>query len=136
MRFLKTLLALTLITLSLTGSAVPLSKVSGVAYFRQAITTHTSTGQFNGATESWRSKILLLHRAKQAGEGGMVCTRLAPTKRECYGSYTLPLGRIEVLGEIENLNTYQLSIVGGSGSYTAAQGVASFTPGLVTFYIS
>lgn len=105
---------------------------AGVAYFRQKPVTH----QRQGMVESWRGKLLLARRAQKVGTSGIACIFVASGVRECYGTFILPLGRIKVLGEMTNTKVYQFAIVGGTGRYSGATGIASVADELVTFYIA
>lgn len=118
------------------GNAPSRESITGVAYFRQRVTASSSQGSFPGATQTWRSRILLLHEDRAIGIGGIACILTSNTRRECFGTFVLPQGRIKVLGEVLNRNYYTLVIVGGTGIYSNAKGVATFTPTLATFYLN
>lgn len=118
------------------GSLSARKNISGVAYFREVTTVESHNGAFPGSTQAWSTRVLLLHESKAIGTGGIACIYVTNTRRECFGTYVLPQGRIKVLGEITNRTNFQLIIVGGTGVYAGAQGIAVFAPGLVTFYLN
>lgn len=109
--------------------------VTGVAYFRQ-VTTSLATYSYPGGTQAWKVKVLLPHQDRTAGYGGVGCVYVTNVERECFGTYVLPLGRIKVLGDIMRRDKYTLAIIGGTGVYQNASGVAVFTSSLATFYLS
>jgi len=135
-RWLTVGCALGLLVVFLATSASPESTTSGVAYFRQNTTLFAAQGAYPGAMEVRHVTVLLLHQPKTVGTGGLACTHITAAVRECIGTYVLPLGRIQVEGETRSSTVYQLAIVGGLGSYAGAGGVASFSQGLATFFIT
>ncbi len=104
----------------------------GVAYFRQ----HTVSHSRDGAVETWRAAVLLSRVQKTVGSSGVACVFVAAKTRECFGTYSLPLGQIQVLGEMTTPVSYQFAIVGGTGRYASARGIAVVADDLVTFYIT
>ncbi len=119
----------------MTTAASPQSRATGVARFRQTVAVYESQGTYPGANEVWRTTVMLRNRPQTVGSGGIACVHVTATVRECVGTFVLPLGRIQVTGEIVDRHVYQLAIVGGLGSYAGASGVASFSAGLATFFI-
>jgi hypothetical protein len=111
------------------------SNITGVAYFRQTLTS-IHTNAFPGGTQVWEESVLLIHEARVIGHGAIACVYVTDVVRECYGTYVLPEGKVKVLGEITTRSNYTLAIIGGTGVYANGAGVATFTPGLVTFYFS
>lgn len=112
------------------------SALTGVAYFRERVVSVSHAGSYPGATQTWRTRVLLLHENRAIGTGSVACIFITNKVRECFGTYVLPQGRIKVLGEITNRTNYSLAIVGGTGIYVRVAGVATFTSGLATFYLS
>lgn len=128
-----TFAVITLVSASSAGVA------PGVARFRENVVSYSSSGTQAGAVETWRTQVLLPHKAQTVGTGVLACIRVDDntTIRECNGTYILPRGRIQVAGQIINRAAYQLSIIGGSGIYVPAGGVMAVQPGgLVTFFLS
>lgn len=129
--------ALVLCTLALPGAQAAL----GIARFRETPITHVVHGFGAGHVEAWRTRVWLLHRQQPVGTGAIACIYVDTHTdvRECTGTYILPRGRIQVAGEIITRSAYQMTIVGGTGYYTGAHGVAiaSGLPllGVVTFYL-
>jgi hypothetical protein len=120
-----------------TGSATS----TGVSRFRETEISHFRNGVFPGATEVWRTRVWLLKKFQSIGTGVIVCTHvdLHTDIRECNGTYILPRGRIQVAGEIITRNSFQLTIIGGTGFYTGVGGTAIFAglpnPAAVTFFL-
>lgn len=109
----------------------------GVAHFREVQISYGSEGTHIAATEAWRTKVLLMNEQRVVGTGGIACIHVTRVARECYGTYTLPQGRIKIEGEITNRQKFQLVIIGGTGVYSGAEGVVNFAGlSLVTFYIT
>lgn len=123
-------------------SAATRDAATGIARFREMEVAHTLSGDYGGATETWRTRIFLLRKQQTVGTGVLACVRVEETTsiRECQGTVILPRGRIQLAGEIINRNAFQLSIVAGSGTYEGMSGVAVFlgptTNRLITFYLT
>ncbi len=141
MRRRVTLAAAGVVALGVVALAVAATHEStrGVARFREIQITHAAAGDYAGAVEVWRTRVLLQHRAQTVGTGAIACTRIDSytSVRECNGTYILPRGRIQVAGEIITRAAFQLTIVGGTGVYGAAGGVmVVLRPGVVTFFLT
>lgn len=104
------------------------SEAKGVAHFREVEVSHSVLGDFAGATETWRTRVLLRTVQQAVGTGAVTCVRVEEltSARECVATYILPRGRIQLAGEIVTRSAYQLTITGGTGIYAAAGGVAIF----------
>jgi len=118
------------------------STASGVARFREREVAHYVSPSTR--LETWRTQVFLLHRSRLAGTGALVCVSVDTntTVRECQGTYDLPLGRVQVAGEVIVRSSFELTIVGGTGIYEDARGVVQVsqyapTPrrAFVTFYL-
>lgn len=119
------------------GPTTTTAEKVGVAYFREKVTAYNTSGSSAASTEAWRTRVYLLRRQQAVGTGGIACIRVTRTVRECYGTYVLPEGRIKIEGEITDRMKFQLVVIGGTGTYTGASGVASFGGlSLVTFYLT
>ena len=114
-----------------------------VARFREVEQSHTVIGSFAGATETWRTTVLLPREAKAAGSGAVICIRVdrTSTLRECVGTYRLPEGTIQVAGTLTSRGRFSLMITAGSGVYAAKEGTAGFAQlasdprqSFITFY--
>ena len=141
MRTLVTAIAAVVVAaLALTSSSS--SETQGVARFRETQISHALTGDAAASVEVWRTRVWLVTRQQAVGTGAIACVRVDnnTSTRECHGTYILPRGRIQVVGEILNRAAFQLSIVGGTGIYVAGGGVAVFAglknPALITFFLN
>lgn len=78
--------------------------------------------------ETWRTQVLLPNKNRIVGTGAWVCTFVdAHTSiRECMATYILPRGRVQIAGEVIDRSAFLLSIIGGTGAYSGALGVAVF----------
>lgn len=96
-----------------------------VATFHEVEVSHTSLGNFRGATESWRGAIVLTRSHRQIGGSFISCIRMSPEVRNCYASYSLPEGTMVALGLIGSRDRYSLTIAGGTGAYLVYHGWVS-----------
>jgi hypothetical protein len=120
MRGLATLALIgTLALTTLAGAAEP---PSGIARFREQVLTYNQLGTFQGATEVWRTRVLLLGVPQTVGYGSVACVYVVDALRECSGTYVLPRGLIQVAGRISSRQSFELLIVAGSGVYGHASG--------------
>jgi hypothetical protein len=61
------------------------------------------------------------------GRGDLVCTYLNRRARQCTATYSLPRGKISVVGAIDSRLLYTVAIVGGTGLYDNARGTLTTT---------
>jgi hypothetical protein len=123
--------------------ALPTSSANlpGVARFRETQINHKTIGDGAGSIEVWRTRVWLLKKLVPIGTGVLACIHADNHTdiRECTGTYILPRGRLQVSGEIITRAAFQLTVVGGTGVYTAAGGVGIFAglpnPAAVTFFL-
>lgn len=109
----------TLAVTVLTGAAAP---PAGLARFRENDLTYSRLGTFQGASEVWRSRVLLIGKAQTLGYGQVACVYVDDLVRQCTGTYILPRGRVSVGGELSSRQKFRLIIVGGTGAYAGASG--------------
>ena len=61
------------------------------------------------------------------GRADLVCTYLDRRTRQCTATYSLPRGKISVVGAIDSRLLYTVAIVGGTGLYDNARGTLTTT---------
>lgn len=113
-----------LVALLCAGSAGSAGAIKGISKFREIELTHYTAGEFRGSVETWRTQVLLPYKAKAIGSGSFACVRVdsITSIRECQGTYILPEGQIQVIGEVVSRAGMLLQIVGGMGVYEDATG--------------
>lgn len=123
---MKRLLLLGLPLLLLLGA--PAGEAGSIARFREVEASHAVLGTFAGATEVWRSNVLLATQQKVLGTGIISCVLIddSESTRECHGTYRLPEGVIQLAGSLTSRARFSLLVVAGSGAYEGKHGVASF----------
>jgi hypothetical protein len=118
------------------------SEAQGVARFRSVQISRATQGSGAASVEAWRTRVLLQYQNKTVGTGAWACVYVdkSTSVRECQATYILPRGRIQLAGEILSSASYQMTIVGGTGVYNDAGGVAVFvgpvSNRIVTFYLT
>lgn len=111
------------VTLALAGAGqAQQSPPSAVARFYEFEALHSTLGNFRGATESWRGRIVTVRGRKVIGASYVSCIRIDSTTRNCGASYTLPEGTLVAAGVIGSQNRYSLTITGGTGAYLGYSG--------------
>lgn len=103
------------------SSYSPASALSGKIDVRETDLSHSQ----DGLIEVWRTKVF--ERGENGnflGTGNVACifTSAQLGVRECFGTYILPLGRIKILGTVNNRFAFTLAIVGGTGVYQGVTG--------------
>jgi hypothetical protein len=82
-------------------------------------------GDSPGDSSSFGEK--LYAGGKLIGRSEIVCVSYGPAKTRCNGTLRLPAGTIEAGGSIRFGRTFSVPILGGTGSYMGAGGVARIT---------
>jgi hypothetical protein len=66
-------------------------------------------------------------RTKAIGHSDLVCTYTSSYSRQCSGTYTLPRGKIVVMGAFNFRQFFELAVIGGTGIYDNVRGSVSVT---------
>jgi hypothetical protein len=66
-------------------------------------------------------------RTKAIGHADSVCTYTSSYSRQCSATYTLPKGKIVVMGAVNFRQFYELAVIGGTGLYDNVRGSMTVT---------
>ena len=80
-----------------------------------------------GFTEIVQQKLYNPTISHPIGRADLVCTYLDRRMRQCTATYSLPRGKIIVVGSIDSRLLYTVAIVGGTGLYDNARGTLTAT---------
>lgn len=83
-----------------------------------------------GAGDLLVTRQLLYNRGitpKAIGHSDVVCTYTSSYSRQCSGTYTLPRGKIVVMGAINFRQFHELAVIGGTGLYDNVRGSMTVT---------
>ncbi len=83
--------------------------------------------QRTGEVEIVQQKLYNPSISHPIGRGDLVCTYLDRRTRQCTATYSLPRGKISVVGAIDSRLLYTVAIVGGTGLYDNARGTLTAT---------
>jgi hypothetical protein len=61
------------------------------------------------------------------GHSDLVCTYTSSYSRQCGGTYTLPKGKIVVMGAVNFRQFQELAVIGGTGVYDNVRGSVTVT---------
>jgi hypothetical protein len=61
------------------------------------------------------------------GHSDLVCTYTSSYSRQCSGTYTLPKGKIAVMGAVNFRQFHELAVIGGTGLYDNVRGSMTVT---------
>jgi hypothetical protein len=65
--------------------------------------------------------------SRAIGHSDLVCTFTSSYARQCSGTYTLPRGKIVVMGAVTFRQFYELAVIGGTGLYDNVRGSLTVT---------
>jgi hypothetical protein len=66
-------------------------------------------------------------KTKAIGHSDSVCTYTSSYSRQCSATYTLPRGKIVVMGAINFRQFHELAVIGGTGLYDNVRGSLTVT---------
>jgi hypothetical protein len=94
-----------------------MSKMIALGSLVLVLGTHTSLGNFRGATETWTNRMVVIRTRKSIGTSYMFCVRVTADVRQCGATFGLPEGVLTAQGVLHTDTRYSLTITGGTGAY-------------------